>query len=89
MDITNFDRTFRIGSKNFPATLDVEPISIIDEYGVMATCYTSKGKDQQGYSQFRKHNEQHEVCLFVFAWDDITVPIRWRDSTVIWDSREQ
>ena len=87
MEVKNFSGSIRMGGC-FPATIDVAPIAEHESYGVVASAWTSKGDNEQGYSQFRRHNSRHEIGLFVFAYNDMTIPEQWNDSVVIWDSRE-
>ena len=42
----------------------------------------------ESFVQFRKHNKDHFAALFSFNYE-VEIDDYWKDSTVIWDSREQ
>lgn len=86
INIGGSDETLRIGGC-FPTTMDVTMLRAFDTHGVMATVFTHKSGDDQGYSQLRKRDAHPQIGLFVFAYDDAEVPEHWKDSVVIWDSR--
>ncbi len=85
MNITILDN-FRAGSY-FPGSLDLGNIGNHDEQGVRAIAYCSP-PSTESFVQFRKHNKDHFAALFSFSYE-VELDDYWKDSTVIWDSREQ
>jgi hypothetical protein len=85
MDIINFDN-FRAGS-HFPGCLDIEKLGNHEQMGVRAIAYCFPNSNES-FVQFRKHNKDYLVALFSFNYE-VELDDYWKDSTVIWDSREQ
>ena len=85
--LTNFDDV-RIGS-HFPSCFDIRKISYHESYGIFAQVHTYTKKNEKHYFQLRKHNKDHMVALFAFRFDDLALPVYWKDSVVLWDSRDE
>ena len=81
MDILNFDN-LRAGK--YPACLDISKIGLHTDYGVYAQAWTLPDKDH--FVQFRKHNDNMHVAIFSFH-HEVELDEYWKNSTVIWDSR--
>jgi len=86
--ISEFKR-LRIGS-NFPATLDISPIDGHESDGLYAQGNYRRERDNHGsFFQVRRHNRYDLMALFAFSTDKIDVPNFWRNSKVVWDSRDE
>jgi hypothetical protein len=99
--ITNLE-SIRLGK--FPYNIDVSAIKYYNEalskeeyysseYGLVATAslFPDNDKESENFVQFRLHNEKHYCAIFTFRWleqlDNLTD--FWKNSTVIYDSRNQ
>lgn len=81
-DITNFSDV-RVGS-TWPMCFDIQPITSHEAYGIFALTYNS-GLDR--FIQLRQIKDY--VALFHFSHESQKLPDMWKDSIVLWDSRQK